>query len=99
MLYVEGIPYNIIGTLKFYDRREIKDLIAYLRVVVNPSDSLSLARIINVPRRGIGQVTWARLQGYAQEKEITVSQALLEADQVHGLGPYPGNHPGFRQEP
>lgn len=82
----EGIPYNIIGTLKFYDRREIKDLIAYLRVIVNPSDSLSLARIINVPRRGIGQVTWARLQGYAQEKEITVSQALLEADQVHGLG-------------
>lgn len=82
----QGLPYNIVGTLRFYDRREIKDLLAYLRILVNPADSLSMARIINVPRRGIGQVSWARLQGYAEQQGITVSQALLEADRVPNLG-------------
>ena len=82
----EGLPYNIVGTLKFYDRREIKDLIAFLRVIVNPADTLSMARIINVPKRGIGQVSWSRLEGYAQQKGISVSQALLEADQIPNFG-------------
>jgi len=82
----EGIPYNIVGTLKFYDRREIKDLIAFLRVIVNPADTLSMARIINVPKRGIGQVTWSRLEGYAQQKGITISQALVEAENIPNLG-------------
>lgn len=82
----EGIPYNIVGTLKFYDRREIKDLIAYLRVIANPSDTLSMARIINVPKRGIGQVTWSRIQGYAQQRGITVFQALSQADHIPNLG-------------
>lgn len=81
-----GLPYNIVGTLRFYDRREIKDLIAYLRVLVNPADTLSMTRVINVPRRGIGQVSWARLQGYAEQQGITVSQALLEVDKIPKLG-------------
>lgn len=82
----EGIPYNIVGTLKFYDRREIKDLVAYLRCIVNPADTLSLARIINVPKRGIGQVTWSRIQGYAQNRNIAVAYALVEADNIPNLG-------------
>ena len=82
----EGISYTIVGTLKFYERREIKDLIAYLRVIVNPADNLSMARIVNVPRRGIGQVTWSRLQGYARDRGITVSQALLEAEDIPNIG-------------
>lgn len=82
----EGIPYSIVGTLKFYDRREIKDLIAYLRVIVNPADALSMARIVNVPKRGIGQVSWSRLQGYAQQRGIPVSQALVEGDKIPNLG-------------
>lgn len=82
----EGIPYTIVGTLKFYERREIKDLIAYLRVIANPADNLSMARVINVPRRGVGQVTWSRLQGFARDRGITVSQALLEADDIPNIG-------------
>ncbi len=57
-----GLPYRIVGGLKFYDRKEIKDVIAYLRLVVNPEDDLSLKRVINVPSRGIGPVTWAKLE-------------------------------------
>ena len=82
----EGIPYSIVGTLKFYDRREIKDLIAYLRIIVNPADVLSMARVINVPKRGIGQVTWLRIQGYAEKRGITVSEALIEAESIPELG-------------
>lgn len=58
MLIKSGITYNMVGGLKFYDRKEIKDIIAYLRVIFNPADSLSLLRIINVPRRGIGEQRW-----------------------------------------
>lgn len=82
----EGIPYTIVGTLKFYDRREIKDMIAYLRVIVNPADSLSMARIINVPKRGVGQVSWSRIQGYAEEQGISISQAIEEAENISNLG-------------
>lgn len=57
----------MVGGLKFYDRKEIKDIIAYLRVIFNPADSLSLLRIINVPRRGIGDATLAKLQAHAAE--------------------------------
>jgi DNA helicase-2/ATP-dependent DNA helicase PcrA len=64
------IPYQVVGGLKFYDRQEIKDTLAYLRLLVNPRDTLSLRRIINVPRRGIGQVTWARLEALAAERHL-----------------------------
>ena len=57
-----GIPYQVVGGLRFYDRQEIKDALAYLRLLVNPRDTLSLRRIINVPRRGIGQTTWSKIE-------------------------------------
>ncbi len=68
VLVSRGIPYRIVGGLKFYERREIKDILAYLRVIENPEDSVSLERIINVPRRGIGESTLAAVRAMAQEK-------------------------------
>jgi DNA helicase-2/ATP-dependent DNA helicase PcrA len=64
------LPYQVIGGLRFYDRKEIKDILCYLRLLVNPRDTLSLQRIINVPRRGIGQTSWARLEALALEREL-----------------------------
>jgi DNA helicase-2/ATP-dependent DNA helicase PcrA len=66
------IPYTIVGTTRFYERREIKDLVAYLRFVHNPDDDVSLARVINVPARGIGRVTWERLRAAAAERGVSV---------------------------
>ena len=70
VLVSRGIPYRIVGGLKFYERREIKDMLAYLRVIENPEDSVSLERIINVPRRGIGDSTLAAARSLAQEKGL-----------------------------
>ncbi|GAW91557.1 DNA helicase PcrA [Calderihabitans maritimus] len=80
-----GIPYQIMGGLKFYERKEIKDILAYLRVIQNPDDSVSLYRIINVPRRGIGEVTWVRLAAFAGEKGISIYEALRRAEEIEGL--------------
>ncbi len=63
------LPYQVIGGLRFYDRQEIKDVLCYLRLLVNPQDSVSLRRIINVPRRGIGQTSWAKMEAVALEQE------------------------------
>jgi DNA helicase-2/ATP-dependent DNA helicase PcrA len=62
------LPYQVVGGLRFYDRKEIKDILCYLRLLVNPQDTMSLQRIINVPRRGIGQTSWARLEALALER-------------------------------
>ena len=76
-----GVPYKLVGGTRFYQRREIKDIIAYLRLIQNPSDSISLARIINVPGRGIGQRTLAELSGWAKNQDIPLYAALkLVAD-------------------
>lgn len=85
MLIKCAIPYTIVGGQKFYDRKEIKDMIAYLRVVFNPNDAVSLLRIINVPRRGIGDATIAKLQAHAQETNSTLFDVLSASDQVPGL--------------
>ncbi|GFN22220.1 DNA helicase [Thermanaeromonas sp. C210] len=82
-----GLPYEIVGGLKFYQRKEIKDVLAYLRVLVNPADSLSLKRIINVPRRGIGEGTWLRLELFSREQGITPLEALQRAEEIPGLMP------------
>ncbi len=71
-----GLPYVIVGSTRFYERREVKDLIAYLRFVHNPDDDLSLARIINVPARGIGRVTWDRLRAHAEANGTSIWRAL-----------------------
>ena len=71
-----GIPYQIVGGLRFYDRLEIKDALAYLRLLVNPRDTLSLRRIINVPRRGIGQTTWGKIEALATARGLSGLAAL-----------------------
>ena len=75
-----GIPYNIYGGLRFYDRKEIKDLIAYLRVLDNPYDDVSIQRIINVPKRGIGSVTMTNLQEAATSAGIGMLEVIDDLD-------------------
>ena len=82
-----GIPYRVVGSLKFYDRKEIKDALAYLRVLVNPADEVSLRRIVNVPKRGIGDQTVAALDRFAKGSSITMIEALERADENPDLGP------------
>ena len=81
-----GIPYVIVAGLRFYERKEIKDLIAYLRLLENPADSYSLRRVINVPKRGIGDVTLGRLEDYALANDISLYDALEHVDAIPGLG-------------
>ena len=83
------VPYQIVGGLRFYDRLEIKDALAYMRLLTNPQDTLSLRRIINVPRRGIGNTTWARLEAWAQEAGISGFEALERiagGEETAGIG-------------
>lgn len=81
-----AIPYAIVRGVSFYDRKEIKDLMAYLRVVDSGSDDLSVKRIINVPRRGIGQTTVDRIQNYAILHQISFMEAVFRADQIPEIG-------------
>jgi DNA helicase-2/ATP-dependent DNA helicase PcrA len=81
------VPYVIIGGLKFYERREVKDLLAYLKVLVNPRDSVSLRRIINVPIRGIGSGTVEKLEGRAKREERSLLEAAREAVASGALPP------------
>ena len=76
-----GIPYRIYGGLKFYDRKEIKDIIAYMKLIYNTDDSQSLRRIINVPKRALGETTVTHLQRYADEKDMSLFQAIIECDE------------------
>lgn len=80
-----GIPYTVVGGTKFYDRKEIKDMLAYLRVIFNPADALSLQRIINVPRRGIGDTTIGRLTEFAAQNNLTLFDVVSNAEQVPSL--------------
>ncbi len=73
-----GIPYRMIGGLKFYERKEIKDIIAYLRLIYNRNDSVALKRIINVPKRAIGQATVKKIEEISQENNISMFDVLLE---------------------
>lgn len=79
------VPYIIVGGLKFYDRKEIKDSLAYLRAIANPDDTVSILRIINTPRRGIGQATIDRLMGAAQELNISLWEILSDQTSVSTL--------------
>lgn len=84
-LIAKGIPYRIYGGLKFYDRKEIKDAIAYLKLIYNVDDSQSLRRIINVPRRAIGEATLKHLQDYADKQGISLFRAIFEAENIADL--------------
>lgn len=85
MLIKSSISYNMVGGLKFYERKEIKDIIAYLRVIFNPADSLSLLRIINVPKRGIGDASLAKIQAYAAANNVSLFEAVSNAAAIDGL--------------
>ena len=82
---VEGIPYNVVGGVNFYARKEIKDLLAYLKTIDNGRDDLAVKRIINIPKRGIGAATIVKVQDYADLHEISFYEALCQADEVTGL--------------
>ncbi|WP_302527330.1 DNA helicase PcrA [Megasphaera elsdenii] len=77
-----AIPYTMVGGTKFYDRKEIKDILAYLRLLYNPEDSLSLTRIINVPKRNIGATTMEHVAAYAEEQGISLFEALSSTDEL-----------------
>ncbi len=84
-LMMKNIPYKIIGGQNFYQRREIKDILAYLRIIANPTDDLSVERVINVPKRGIGQTTVDKVKVYARENDINLYEAFLKASEVPGI--------------
>lgn len=75
-----NIPYTMVGGHKFYDRKEIKDLLSYLRLIANSNDDISLQRIINVPKRGIGPSSIEKIQAYARQNDLSMFDALAEAD-------------------
>lgn len=81
-LVKSNLPYNIFGGTKFYDRKEIKDLLAYLRLISNPDDDISLTRIINVPKRGIGASTVEKIAVYAVENGLSMFQAIGEVEEI-----------------
>ena len=75
-----NIPYKVVGGTRFYDRREIKDLLAYVRAILNPSDEVSLKRIVNTPKRGVGETSVARIDSHAAASNISFAQALTDLD-------------------
>ena len=81
----KGIPYKIVGGTRFYDRKEIKDILAYLKVIVNPQDDISIKRIINVPKRSIGDATVAKVQDFAESFELNMWDALSEVRSIPTL--------------
>ncbi len=81
-LMSRGIPYKVIGGTRFYDRREIRDVLAYLKLVVNAGDEVALRRVLNVPRRGVGDTTVTRLVAFAAEHRIPFGEALARAEEA-----------------
>lgn len=85
-MLMANIPYKLVGGVNFYARKEIKDLLSYLKTVNNAQDDLAVRRIINVPKRGIGATTIGRVQNYATEQGISFYEALKAAEEIPGLG-------------
>ncbi len=84
-LITNNIPYKVIGGFRFYDRMEVKDIMAYLKVINNPLDNISVLRIVNVPKRGIGASTIDTIREYANQNEISIYSAILESEKIDGL--------------
>jgi DNA helicase-2/ATP-dependent DNA helicase PcrA len=80
-----GLPYKVVGGVRFYERREVRDLLAYLRLLVNPDDTISLRRVLNVPRRGIGDRAEACIEALAARERITFAAALQRSDEAYGI--------------
>lgn len=84
------IPYTVVGGTRFYERQEIKDILAYLKLIYNPQDGQAFNRVINVPRRGLGKTTLDRLNQYANDAGISPVQACYETDQIREIAPKTG---------
>ncbi len=82
-----GIPYQVVGGTRFYDRREVKDALAYLKTVVNPADEVSIKRVLNVPKRGIGDASVARIDAWANAHGVPFLEALRSAQEAGVKGP------------
>jgi DNA helicase-2/ATP-dependent DNA helicase PcrA len=82
-----GIPYVIVGGLRFYERKEVKDILAYLKVLANPKDNLSLKRIINVPGRGIGAKTVAKIESFCLRSGLSLVEGVKRVDDIEGISP------------
>lgn len=80
-----GLPYKVVGGVRFYERKEVKDLLAYLRVLANPADVVSLRRILNVPKRGIGDRAEAMIEALSSRERISYWDALRRADEAYGM--------------
>ncbi|MFJ8588176.1 DNA helicase PcrA [Streptomyces sp. NPDC093595] len=80
-----GLPYKVVGGVRFYERKEVRDVLAYLRVLANPEDSVPLRRILNVPKRGIGDRAEAMIEALALREKITFPQALRRVDEAYGM--------------
>jgi DNA helicase-2/ATP-dependent DNA helicase PcrA len=80
-----GLPYRVVGGVRFYERREVRDLLAYLRLIANPADEVSLRRVLNVPKRGIGERAEEYVAAYASRERMTFAQALSAPSDVPGL--------------
>jgi len=80
-----GLPYKVVGGVRFYERKEVRDALAYLRVLANPSDTVSLRRILNTPRRGIGDRAEACLEAFASRERVPFAEALRRCDEVGGM--------------
>ncbi|WP_373895317.1 DNA helicase PcrA [Virgibacillus natechei] len=79
-LMKSGVPYQMVGGTKFYERKEIKDMVAYLRLITNPDDDISFERVVNVPKRGIGKTSIEKLRAYAATHDISFNEAVKEVD-------------------
>ncbi|WP_438486362.1 DNA helicase PcrA [Streptomyces sp. S186] len=80
-----GLPYKVVGGVRFYERKEVRDILAYLRVLANPEDAVPLRRILNVPKRGIGDRAEAMIEALALREKITFPQALRRVDEAYGM--------------
>jgi DNA helicase II / ATP-dependent DNA helicase PcrA len=82
-----SVPYRVVGGVRFYERREVKDVLAYLQLIANPDDDVAFRRVINVPRRGIGDRSVAALEAHALARATSLMEAARDADVIDGLGP------------
>ncbi|WP_406455625.1 DNA helicase PcrA [Streptomyces sp. NBC_01622] len=80
-----GLPYKVVGGVRFYERKEVRDVLAYLRVLANPEDTVPLRRILNVPKRGIGERAEAMIDALSQREKISFPQALKRVDEAYGM--------------
>lgn len=82
VLVQEGIPYKIFGAFRFFDRKEVKDIVSYLKYIINPRDNVALKRIINIPSRKLGDTTIKKIEDTAISQEVSMNEVLLAIDSL-----------------